>query len=176
MELWKKLEEDYTYRGWRQMMRRRFLLPNGQSADFDILDAMDYVTVAALTEDDEFLLTRQYRPGPESFLLSFPEGGIEAGEAPAEAARRELLEETGYQAGEIHHLRIFQSSYTNQRQYCLLATGCRKTKDQRLDQHEFIEVFRMDPKRFRGLLRDPGDECFTNVGTAYLALDFLGRL
>lgn len=58
----------------------------------------DYVTVLAMTKAEEFLLVRQYRPAVETFCMELPSGHVDAGETPLEAARRELLEETGYTA------------------------------------------------------------------------------
>jgi ADP-ribose pyrophosphatase len=176
MKKWKKLEEAYAYKGWRKIIRKRFELPDGRQADFDILGAGHYITVAALTEDHQFLLVRQYRPGPETTLVSFPEGGIDDGETPEEAARRELLEETGYSAGKVIGLKTFRSSYTNQLQFCLLATGCRKTNTPQPDEDEFLEVFCVDAHQLRGLLRNTEDDSFSSVDCGYLALDYLGKL
>lgn len=58
----------------------------------------DGVVVAPVTKDQRFVLIRQYRPALERFTLEFPAGGVGAGEAPEQAARRELYEETGYHA------------------------------------------------------------------------------
>jgi ADP-ribose pyrophosphatase len=61
----------------------------------------DYVSIVALTEEDEILLVRQYRPTTESYTLELPSGHVDAGEPPVQAVARELLEETGYEAGEV---------------------------------------------------------------------------
>jgi len=58
----------------------------------------DYVVVVAVTEEQRVLLVRQYRPAVERYTLELPSGIADPGEAPAETARRELLEETGYAA------------------------------------------------------------------------------
>lgn len=50
----------------------------------------------ALTTDRGVVLVRQYRPGPDRVLDELPDGGIEPGEAPEEAAAWELREESGY--------------------------------------------------------------------------------
>lgn len=176
MAEWTKLNEEEAYRGWRSIIRKRFELPDGRRADFDILAARHYVTVAALTEAGEFLLVRQYRPGPEMPLVSFPEGAVDEGESPEESARRELLEETGYEAGALVHLKTFRSSYTDQLQFCLLATGCRKIADPETDDDEFIEVFTLTEAALRQMLFDAKDDTFSNVGCGYLALEKLGKL
>lgn len=65
------------------------------------LELDDYVSVLALTANDEILLVRQYRPTTETYTLELPSGHVEDGEPPETCAERELLEETGYQADEM---------------------------------------------------------------------------
>ena len=58
----------------------------------------DYVTVYAVTPEEQLLLVKQFRPALGTSSLELPSGHVEAGETPAAAAARELLEETGYTA------------------------------------------------------------------------------
>lgn len=176
MPNWKKIKEQYAYRGWRKILKKRFLLPNGKEADFDVIGNNPFVSVAAFTEKKEAILVKQFRPGPEIPLISFSEGYIEAGESPEAAARRELLEETGYSAGSIFLLKEMRSAYSTEQRICLLALDCKKTAEQSLDQTEFIEVFKMPLPEFRSFIKDNQRHDFTNVDCAYLALDFLGEL
>lgn len=60
---------------------------------------MDYVTMFAVTTDGKIPLIRQYRPALDRSTLELPSGLLEAGEQPERAAVRELLEETGLDAG-----------------------------------------------------------------------------
>jgi ADP-ribose pyrophosphatase len=64
----------------------------------------DYAAIVAITEEDRVLVVRQYRPAVESYTLELPAGLVDAGEDPETTARRELLEETGYQAGAMELL------------------------------------------------------------------------
>lgn len=176
MEHWKKLGQEIAYNGWRKIIRKRFELPDGAHADYDVLGAGHYVTVAALTRDQQFVLVRQFRPGPERVLISFPEGAIDRGESPQDAARRELLEETGFAAENITLLKVFSSSYTTQLQYCLLATGCDPIAEPETDHDEFLEVMTLPIADLRRLMCNVDDGTFNNVGCAYLALEYLGRL
>jgi ADP-ribose pyrophosphatase len=64
----------------------------------------DYASVLALTEQGRVLIVRQYRPALEKYTWELPSGLIDPGESPAETARRELLEETGYAAAEVEVL------------------------------------------------------------------------
>jgi ADP-ribose pyrophosphatase len=176
MEDWKKISEEFTFRGWRNMIRRTFEMPDGRHADFDVIGNNTYVTIAAFTQEKEAILVRQFRPGPETTLTSFPQGYVDPTESPEEAARRELLEETGYEADEIRLLKEIRSAYSTERHLCMIATGCHKVGQQQLDEDEFIEVFRLPLSSFRKLLNNPADTTFANVDAGYLSLDFLGWL
>lgn len=173
---WKKISEKVIFKGWRDIIEKKFSLPTGKEAAFDILRTADYVTIAAFTEHQEVILVKQFRPGPEVALTSFPEGALEKGEAPEIAATRELLEETGYQADSITYLKSFKSAYTTQKQICVLATNCKKVNQQNLDETEFIEVILIPIEKFRNYLTNPTDDSFTNVDAAFLALDAMGML
>ncbi len=158
------------------MIRRTFEMPDGRHADFDVIGNNTYVTIAAFTADQAAVLVRQFRPGPECILTSFPQGYVDPTESPEEAARRELLEETGYEAGDIRLLKEIRSAYSTERHLCMLATNCQQVAQQQLDEDEFIEVFTLPRASFRSLLNTPADTNFANIDAGYLALDFLGWL
>jgi ADP-ribose pyrophosphatase len=73
-------------------------------APYYSLRMADYVTIVAITEDRRILAVQQYRPAVEQYTLELPSGLVDPGETPVETARRELLEETGYECGEIESL------------------------------------------------------------------------
>ena len=79
--------------------RSRARSPHGGGEhDFYRIDASDWVNVVPLTPDGQVVMVRQYRHGSRAVTLEIPGGIVDPGETPAEAARRELLEETGYRA------------------------------------------------------------------------------
>lgn len=170
---WKKIKETVAFKGWRSMLQRTYELPNGKEAIFDIVTTSDFVTIVAFTKNKEAILVKQYRPGPEMQIVSFPEGGVEGNEAPEKTAARELLEETGYIAKKFIPLKIFRDAYRTEKQICLLALDCEKVGTQKLDATEFIDVFLLPIEKLRSLLTNPTDESFTNVGAGYLALDYM---
>ena len=177
MKNWKKLSERIAYSGWRNVIVRKFLMPNGKEAEFDVIGNKDFVTIAAFTKDKKAILVNQFRVGAEKVLTSFPEGQIDEGENIATTAHRELLEETGYEAEEIVFLKTIHQAYFTQKQHIVVATNCKKVSHQQLDEHEFIEVFEMPLDEFRDFLKDKNDERMNhNIGAAYLAMDYLGFL
>jgi 8-oxo-dGTP pyrophosphatase MutT (NUDIX family) len=73
----------------------------GETHDFFDIDSTDWVNVVPITAEGEVVLVRQYRHGARALTLETPGGMVDPGETPAEAAVRELLEETGYAPGEL---------------------------------------------------------------------------
>jgi 8-oxo-dGTP pyrophosphatase MutT (NUDIX family) len=77
--------------------------PNYEAAHYSIR-TLDYVVIVATTAENHLVLVRQFRPAVGQTTLEIPAGHVERGETPEQAARRELLEETGYQAARFHLL------------------------------------------------------------------------
>jgi 8-oxo-dGTP pyrophosphatase MutT (NUDIX family) len=73
----------------------------GDTHPFHRIDCPDWVNIVPLTPAGEVVMVRQYRHGLRDTTLEVPGGMIDPGESPAEAAAREMLEETGYRAAEV---------------------------------------------------------------------------
>jgi ADP-ribose pyrophosphatase len=168
---WRKLEERVVYERFRRIVSRRFALPDEQAADFEVTDGPDTVAVLALTEDEQVVLVREFRPGPEELILELPGGLIDPGQTPEEAARRELLEETGYE-GEIAHVgSLLVDAYSTFSKHAFIATGCRQVT--KPAEGELTEPVLMPLAEFREHLRGGR---LTDVDAGYRALDHLGLL
>jgi 8-oxo-dGTP pyrophosphatase MutT (NUDIX family) len=86
-------------RRWISVREDHVRLANGHEIEeFHVIGAPSWAGVLAVTESDEVVLVRQYRHGIAGESLELPAGVIEPGETPLDAAKRELLEETGYAA------------------------------------------------------------------------------
>jgi 8-oxo-dGDP phosphatase len=99
---WQAHGENYLFRRppWMVVRHQSFRLPTGREiADYWILEYPPWVNVVAVTKDDRLVLVRQYRPGLGAVHYEIPAGVAEAGEEMEQAARRELLEETGFGGG-----------------------------------------------------------------------------
>lgn len=82
-------------------IKLRDSIPEKQrNGDFIVLDSYQWVNIIPITAQREVILVEQYRHGSDSIELEIPAGLIEPGEAPINAAMRELKEETGYVSNE----------------------------------------------------------------------------
>lgn len=95
------------------------------------LDADDWANVVALTRDDRVVMVRQWRFGSEAEGLEIPGGVVDKDETPAQAAARELEEETGYRPGSMEALGWLwpnPAHFTN-KQHTFLARDCERVHD-----------------------------------------------
>lgn len=79
---------------------------NGMETRFERLvgSPQGAVLIVPMLDDDTFLLVREYAAGIDRYELSLPKGRIEKGEETLAAANREIMEEIGYGANNLHHL------------------------------------------------------------------------
>jgi ADP-ribose pyrophosphatase len=103
MKKWKTLESQILFQSSYAQFREEVCeLADGRvMPHYYVLDVRDWVNVVAITRSKKILLVRQYRHAAKCTTLEIPGGAIDRSDADAEvAARRELLEETGFKAGE----------------------------------------------------------------------------
>ena len=121
---------------------------DGTKHTFEKLKRPDTVMVIPITEDGEIILTKQEQPGKKPFVGSAG-GRVDEGEDALEAAKRELLEETGYKANEwILFDAIQPVSKIEWAVYTFIAKGCKKVAEQNLDGAEKIELLYVSFDKF----------------------------
>jgi ADP-ribose pyrophosphatase len=101
--------------------------PRGRETFWTVKAKHTYVVVLATTRDGRVPLVRQYRPAVDEDVLELPSGHVDDGEAPRDAAKRELFEETGCLADELVDLGLMHvdSGRLQTRQHGFFAPGCR---------------------------------------------------
>ena len=119
---------------------------NGSEASFERIraNAGRAVMVAAITDQQEILLVSEYAAGTERYELQLPKGIVEHGEISADAANRELAEETGFAATEvqlIHTLRV-SPGYFQHETDVMLARGLYPKQIQTGDEPEPPDLHR----------------------------------
>ena len=142
---------------WIDFRRSAYRFPDGKVFEpYYSYSRRDYVVIVASDTDGKYLCVRQFRQGIKEVTTEFPAGGIErtdgreygsgsstsASENALEAARRELLEETGYVSNDWTHLLTVPSNATIADNYAhiFMAQNCRKSGEQNLDETEFLNV------------------------------------
>ena len=141
---WQWLSGNIVHRDqWVDLRENTYLLPNGKEiTPYYTTRNRNFSVIVARDPEGSYICVRQFRPGTETVTTEFPAGGMEEGEDPLGAAKRELLEETGYEAEQWTALGRIAPNATiaNNYAYIFLAEGCRKVSGRHLDATECMET------------------------------------
>ncbi|MDR1273332.1 MAG: NUDIX hydrolase [Odoribacteraceae bacterium] len=154
---WRVVASEYLFRRpWLTVRRECIEMPNGNIIpEFYVLEYPDWVNTIALTKEGKFLFVRQYRHGLGEMSLELCAGVCDPEDAsPLEAARRELMEETGYGNGEWREYMVLSPNPGSQNNlvHCFLATGVEKLGEQHLEGSEDITVHLLSLEEVKALL------------------------
>ena len=152
-----KLVDDFRiFKLWTDRVRNP---RNGCERDFYRLACPEWLNVIPLTPDDQVVMIRQYRSGPRRIELEIPGGMVDPGEGPAQAAIRELQEETGYApaAGPegMDFLGAIEPNPAIQDNRChsFIASNCEKVGEPMLEEMEDVAVELVPLDRVPGLIQ-----------------------
>ncbi|HIY11319.1 MAG TPA: NUDIX hydrolase [Candidatus Anaerofilum excrementigallinarum] len=141
----KRLEGETIYQGKVfRVERDKVELENGNTSIREIVRHNGGACIAALSDEDEVYMVRQFRYAFGKELWELPAGKLEPGEDPFEAAKRELAEEAGLTARHYTDLGVFYPTvgYCTEIIYTWAATGLEPVP-QHLDEDEFLTVYKI---------------------------------
>lgn len=137
---WLRLSHRVLFRSvWFEVCRDDVVRPDGSRGEYDHVVVPGSVTVLAMDESRNVVVTRQWIYVHGTMQWRLPSGRIDDSDGDAEAAaRRELLEETGITADCWTKLGVLHGadSFTNHREHVFLATGLQPAAGQRLEPGE----------------------------------------
>ena len=115
-EKWKTTSSRQIYQNkWMSLHEDQVELPNGRTTIYGVCEFGECVGVLPFVDDGHVTLVRQYRyVHQENHRWEMPTGGLHPGENPEQAAQRELMEESGYRAGQL----LWVSTYHTSKSVC----------------------------------------------------------
>jgi 8-oxo-dGTP pyrophosphatase MutT (NUDIX family) len=157
----------------------RVELPDGTVVeDYFVRESRGFAVIFATTPDERVILVRQYKHGIGTVVLELPAGAIDCDESAEDCALRELAEETGYVAKSAEYLGSFVTDATssNSMAHLFLARDARKTRAQKLDVTEKIDVELVTIDELVERVRSGQINGMPHVGSIYTVLDRIGKL
>ena len=135
------------------LFQDQVILPNGKDLAIDVIRHPGAAAIVALKDPETVLLLRQYRYAVEQYLWEVPAGTLAEGENPLQCAKRELLEETGFDADNWEPLgRIIPlPAYSDEIIHIFLAHGLTHLT-QALDQDEILKVHAVPLKEIDSMI------------------------
>jgi len=135
-------ETEYTCPGF-DVRRDEVRLPDGTVTEYHAAAEPDSVVVLPFTDEGDVVVIEEWRQAVGRVNCGLPAGGLEPeDEDVTAAARRELAEETGYEAGAIERLATHEpaNGLLDAAFHYVVARGCEPTAEQELDDDESIRV------------------------------------
>ncbi len=178
---WKTLESESLFSsGLFSMRADRCELPDGRIMPrYYVMDFPDWVNILPITKEGEAVMVKQYRHASQNEHLELPGGSMEPGaeNSSLEAARREMLEETGFDSKNIVYI---GSHYPNpalqsNRMHTYIAFDCEKVQEQNLDEFEELDVYKCTLQQLKKHLYNGDIDHSIMIASVSMALKYLEK-
>lgn len=151
---------------------------NGEKRSYERLASRGNgaVLIVPMLDHETFLLIREYAGGTGDYELGFPKGKIDAGESPQQAANRELMEEVGYEAAELTHLKSLSLApqYMQHKTHILLAKHLTEHREEG-DEPEPLEVIPWKLADMEALIAREDFTEARSMAALYMVKDYLNK-
>ncbi len=163
---------------WFSCFQDRIRRDDNTEGDYFYLKSLGASMVIPITEDGRLVLVRQYRYLKDKASIEFPCGGMLPGEAPSETIKRELQEETGYQAGELIKLSEFEpvNGYCLDNTCLYVATDLKKVAEPLPEEGFFLEVMIRRADEFEEMIKNGEIWCGQTLASWAIARDHVKNL
>jgi ADP-ribose pyrophosphatase len=175
----RRLKDKLHWSGHLEFRVASLVLPSGEVVEREYFEHPGGVTIVALTPPQKLVLVRQYRFTLDQCTLEFPGGTLESGESLLEAAKRELLEESGYESEDWTLLGTFflAPGYSSEVQHVYLARDSQPAVQKvAADADEYItEILCWSTKQWQAFLKSPSQTDAKTLAAWHLAQIKLGE-
>jgi ADP-ribose pyrophosphatase len=162
-------DKKLLYKGkFTKLWATYFLDKAGKEQIWEWLQRKDYIVVFPITHDGKVVLIKNFRIPMECYVMEMPAGLLDQeGESEIDAAKRELLEETGYEAEEVIPITKFAAAAgtSNNLIHAFIATGCHKISDKCGDETEDMTVVEIAGESLIDNCLNPPDGVLFNMTT-----------
>jgi len=175
MKKWKKLSSKVVYKNpWLTVREDKVVRPDGKLGTYSHVDRRNSVFVVAVNSRKEVYLIGQHRYVTDMYSLEFPGGGIDH-DTPLRAAKRELLEETGFQAKRWKKLGFIQinNGISPEIGHVFLAQELSATKENNMAEEGIDKLMAISVLQMLSLVQKGKISDGTTLASIMLALPFL---
>jgi ADP-ribose pyrophosphatase len=157
-----------------ELVRENVTLENGTTTDLEFIEHPGATAIIPFLDDKRIVLLKQYRHALKKYIWEIPAGTLDPQEEIISCAKRELIEETGYSAGQWHRLGEITPvpGYSNERIHIFLATELQPA-DQDLDEDEVIQVQAVDFLKAFEMIGDGEIQDAKSIAGLFLASQWL---
>jgi ADP-ribose pyrophosphatase len=152
---WKKISSEVKFKNpWWTYMYDKCKLHNGKDYEYHYVHTAGSSFIIPIKENGKIILVNQYRYLNDRFSIEFPGGGIKEGQTPEQVARKELIEETGFD-GDLEKVGFFNpyNGVTDEICYVFIARNLRPSDNETKDDSEEFETLEFFPEEIDKLIR-----------------------